>query len=120
MEAVRSAGFATVKLGFESLGHLGCDYGWVANWIAQCQNVSQPRVPPFLPNCENREQRAAMPNCENTEERGAKGLIHLLLYGGHFGHFTSPRIFGSLAAVMFNGIKKEDIDYFPYEEGTWR
>ncbi|CAL8163924.1 unnamed protein product [Prunus armeniaca] len=78
MEAVRSAGFATVKLGFESLGHLGCDYGWVANWIAQCQNVSQPRVPPFLANCENRE------------ERGAKGLIHLLLYGGHFGHFTSP------------------------------
>ena len=90
MEAVCSVGFAMVKLGFQSLGHLGCDYGWVANWIAQCQNVSQPRVHPFLPNCENREQRAAMPNCENTEERGAKGLIHLLLYGGHFGHFTSP------------------------------
>lgn len=29
-------------------------------------------------------------------------------------------IFASLAALMFNGVKKEDIDYSPYEDGEWR
>lgn len=29
-------------------------------------------------------------------------------------------IFASLAAVMFNSVRKEDIDYSPYEEGEWR
>ncbi|KAH0989341.1 hypothetical protein GBA52_000824 [Prunus armeniaca] len=29
-------------------------------------------------------------------------------------------IFASLAALMFNCVKKEDIDYSPYEEGEWR
>ncbi|CAL2238190.1 unnamed protein product [Prunus armeniaca] len=59
MEAMRSTGFATVKLRFQILGHLGYDYGWVANWIAQWQHVSQPGVPPFLANCENREERCS-------------------------------------------------------------
>lgn len=29
-------------------------------------------------------------------------------------------IFASLAALMFNSVRKEDIDYSPYEEGEWR
>ncbi|TXG52900.1 hypothetical protein EZV62_022069 [Acer yangbiense] len=29
-------------------------------------------------------------------------------------------IFASLAALMFNCVRKEDIDYSPYEEGEWR
>ncbi|CAK9171730.1 unnamed protein product [Ilex paraguariensis] len=28
-------------------------------------------------------------------------------------------IFASLAALMFNCVRKEDIDYSPYEEGEW-
>ncbi|MQM11955.1 hypothetical protein Taro_044866, partial [Colocasia esculenta] len=31
-----------------------------------------------------------------------------------------PGIFASLAALMFNCVKKDDIDYSPYEEGEWR
>ncbi|XP_078444760.1 transmembrane 50A-like protein [Wolffia australiana] len=31
-----------------------------------------------------------------------------------------PGIFASLAALMFNGVKKEDMDYSPYEDGEWR
>ncbi|KAK2659597.1 hypothetical protein Ddye_006130 [Dipteronia dyeriana] len=31
-----------------------------------------------------------------------------------------PGIFASLAALMFNCVRKEDIDYSPYEEGEWR
>jgi hypothetical protein len=29
-------------------------------------------------------------------------------------------IFASFAALMFNCVRKEDIDYSPYEEGEWR
>ncbi|KAL4583326.1 hypothetical protein LXL04_007896 [Taraxacum kok-saghyz] len=29
-------------------------------------------------------------------------------------------IFASLAALMFNCVRREDIDYSPYEEGEWR
>ena len=29
-------------------------------------------------------------------------------------------IFASIAALMFNCVNKEDIDYSPYEEGEWR
>lgn len=29
-------------------------------------------------------------------------------------------IFASLASLMFNCVKKDDIDYSPYEEGEWR
>jgi len=29
-------------------------------------------------------------------------------------------IFASLAALMFNCVRKEDIDYSPYDEGEWR
>ncbi|CAL8997232.1 unnamed protein product [Prunus brigantina] len=36
-----------------------------------------------------------------------------------FVHYL-PGIFASLAALMFNCVKKEDIDYSPYEEGEWR
>ncbi|KAH1255913.1 Transmembrane protein 50 [Glycine max] len=31
-----------------------------------------------------------------------------------------PGIFASLAALMFNCVRKEDIDYSPYDEGEWR
>ncbi|XP_071711799.1 uncharacterized protein [Rutidosis leptorrhynchoides] len=31
-----------------------------------------------------------------------------------------PGIFASLAALMFNCVRREDIDYSPYEEGEWR
>uniref|UniRef100_A0A2P2KJQ1 Uncharacterized protein MANES_18G073000 n=1 Tax=Rhizophora mucronata TaxID=61149 RepID=A0A2P2KJQ1_RHIMU len=31
-----------------------------------------------------------------------------------------PGIFASMAAVMFNCVKRVDIDYSPYEEGEWR
>ncbi|KAK4352683.1 hypothetical protein RND71_028201 [Anisodus tanguticus] len=30
-----------------------------------------------------------------------------------------PGIFASLAALMFNCVRKEDIDYSPYDEGEW-
>ncbi|XP_057469039.1 uncharacterized protein LOC130758213 isoform X3 [Actinidia eriantha] len=30
-----------------------------------------------------------------------------------------PGIFASLAALMFNCVRREDIDYSPYEEGEW-
>ncbi|KAL0438024.1 UNVERIFIED_CONTAM: hypothetical protein Slati_2285400 [Sesamum latifolium] len=36
-----------------------------------------------------------------------------------FVHYL-PGIFASLAALMFNCVRKEDIDYSPYEEGEWR
>lgn len=29
-------------------------------------------------------------------------------------------IFATFAALMFNCVRKEDIDYSPYEEGEWR
>lgn len=29
-------------------------------------------------------------------------------------------IFASLSALMFNCVRKEDIDYSPYDEGEWR
>jgi len=29
-------------------------------------------------------------------------------------------IFASLAGLMFNCVRKEDIDYSPYDEGEWR
>ncbi|KAM7255919.1 hypothetical protein ACFE04_011660 [Oxalis oulophora] len=35
-----------------------------------------------------------------------------------FVHYL-PGIFASLAALMFNCVKKEDIDYSPYDEGEW-
>ncbi|KAH1245309.1 Transmembrane protein 50 [Glycine max] len=31
-----------------------------------------------------------------------------------------PGIFASFAALMFNCVRKEDIDYSPYDEGEWR
>ncbi|KAG6774191.1 hypothetical protein POTOM_021542 [Populus tomentosa] len=31
-----------------------------------------------------------------------------------------PGIFASIASLMFNCVRKEDIDYSPYEEGEWR
>ncbi|CAE5959394.1 unnamed protein product [Arabidopsis arenosa] len=31
-----------------------------------------------------------------------------------------PGIFASLGALMFNCVRKEDIDYSPYDEGEWR
>ncbi|XP_054796347.1 uncharacterized protein LOC129301782 [Prosopis cineraria] len=31
-----------------------------------------------------------------------------------------PGIFASLVALMFNCVRKEDIDYSPYDEGEWR
>ncbi|MFS7983653.1 hypothetical protein Hanom_Chr11g00977021 [Helianthus anomalus] len=31
-----------------------------------------------------------------------------------------PGIFASLAALMFNCVRRDDIDYSPYEEGEWR
>lgn len=34
--------------------------------------------------------------------------------------FAAPLISPSLAALMFNGVRREDIDYSPYEEGEWR
>ena len=49
MEAVPS-GFAAPKLGSQIWGHLGYDDGWVANWIAQWEHVSQPGVPPIVAN----------------------------------------------------------------------
>ncbi|XP_073043668.1 uncharacterized protein [Primulina eburnea] len=36
-----------------------------------------------------------------------------------FVHYL-PGIFASLAALMFNCVKKEDIDYSPYDEGELR
>ncbi|XP_010277682.1 PREDICTED: transmembrane protein 50 homolog isoform X1 [Nelumbo nucifera] len=36
-----------------------------------------------------------------------------------FVHYL-PGIFASLAALMFNCVKRDDIDYSPYEEGEWR
>ncbi|KGN50994.1 hypothetical protein Csa_008144 [Cucumis sativus] len=36
-----------------------------------------------------------------------------------FVHYL-PGIFASFAALMFNCVRKEDIDYSPYEEGEWR
>ncbi|GER37776.1 transmembrane protein 50a, partial [Striga asiatica] len=36
-----------------------------------------------------------------------------------FVHYL-PGIFASLAALMFNCVRKDDIDYSPYEEGEWR
>ncbi|KAK4767298.1 hypothetical protein SAY86_015048 [Trapa natans] len=36
-----------------------------------------------------------------------------------FVHYL-PGIFSSLAALMFNCVRKEDIDYSPYDEGEWR
>ncbi|XP_057532360.1 uncharacterized protein LOC130810354 isoform X1 [Amaranthus tricolor] len=36
-----------------------------------------------------------------------------------FVHYL-PGIFASLAALMFNCVRKEDIDYSPYDEGEWR
>ncbi|XP_038716900.1 uncharacterized protein LOC120010239 isoform X2 [Tripterygium wilfordii] len=35
-----------------------------------------------------------------------------------FVHYL-PGIFASIAAVMFNCVRKEDIDYSPYDEGEW-
>lgn len=29
-------------------------------------------------------------------------------------------IFASLAALMFNCVRREDIDYSPYDDGEWR
>lgn len=29
-------------------------------------------------------------------------------------------IFASLAALMFNCVRKDDIDYSPYDDGEWR
>lgn len=34
--------------------------------------------------------------------------------------FFIKGIFASLAALMFNCVRKEDIDYSPYDEGEWR
>lgn len=31
-----------------------------------------------------------------------------------------PGIFASLAALMFNCVRREDIDYSPYDDGEWR
>ncbi|XVF64659.1 hypothetical protein PTKIN_Ptkin09bG0185700 [Pterospermum kingtungense] len=31
-----------------------------------------------------------------------------------------PGIFSPIAALMFNCVRKDDIDYSPYEEGEWR
>jgi len=36
-----------------------------------------------------------------------------------FVHYL-PGFFASFAALMFNCVRKEDIDYSPYEEGEWR
>ncbi|CAN0880562.1 Transmembrane protein 50A [Linum grandiflorum] len=36
-----------------------------------------------------------------------------------FVHYL-PGIFASFAALMFNCVRKEDIDYSPYDEGEWR
>ncbi|KMZ76404.1 putative Transmembrane protein 50a [Zostera marina] len=36
-----------------------------------------------------------------------------------FVHYL-PGIFASFAALMFNCVKKDDMDYSPYEEGQWR
>ncbi|PIN15848.1 putative membrane protein [Handroanthus impetiginosus] len=36
-----------------------------------------------------------------------------------FVHYL-PGIFASLSALMFNCVRKEDIDYSPYDEGEWR
>ncbi|KAA8538558.1 hypothetical protein F0562_028248 [Nyssa sinensis] len=36
-----------------------------------------------------------------------------------FVHYL-PGIFASLAALMFNSVRREDIDYSPYEDGEWR
>ncbi|KAL2893014.1 Transmembrane protein 50-like protein [Bienertia sinuspersici] len=35
-----------------------------------------------------------------------------------FVHYL-PGLFASLAALMFNCVRKEDIDYSPYDEGEW-
>lgn len=34
--------------------------------------------------------------------------------------FLIKGIFASFAALMFNCVRKEDIDYSPYDEGEWR
>ncbi|GMI89613.1 hypothetical protein HRI_002630600 [Hibiscus trionum] len=31
-----------------------------------------------------------------------------------------PGIFASIAALMFNCVRREDIDYSPYDDGEWR
>ncbi|KAG4163600.1 hypothetical protein ERO13_D01G181900v2 [Gossypium hirsutum] len=36
-----------------------------------------------------------------------------------FVHYL-PEIFASIAALMFNCVRKDDIDYSPYDEGEWR
>ncbi|KAB2046232.1 hypothetical protein E1A91_D01G220300v1 [Gossypium mustelinum] len=36
-----------------------------------------------------------------------------------FVHYL-PEIFASIAALMFNCVGKDDIDYSPYDEGEWR
>ncbi|KAK4387294.1 hypothetical protein Sango_2336000 [Sesamum angolense] len=36
-----------------------------------------------------------------------------------FVHYL-PGIFASVSALMFNCVRKEDIDYSPYEDGEWR
>ncbi|MBA0607813.1 hypothetical protein Godav_020077 [Gossypium davidsonii] len=36
-----------------------------------------------------------------------------------FVHYL-PGIFASIAALMFNCVRKDDIDYSPYDEGEWR
>ncbi|MBA0823981.1 hypothetical protein Goarm_020672 [Gossypium armourianum] len=35
-----------------------------------------------------------------------------------FVHYL-PGIFASIAALMFNCVRKDDIDYSPYDEGEW-
>lgn len=41
-------------------------------------------------------------------------MIRLFVVVGFVGFFAS------FAALMFNCVRKEDIDYSPYEEGEWR
>ncbi|MBA0677188.1 hypothetical protein Goari_018607, partial [Gossypium aridum] len=36
-----------------------------------------------------------------------------------FVHYL-PGIFASIAALMLNCVRKDDIDYSPYDEGEWR
>lgn len=42
------------------------------------------------------------------------------LYGSSLLLFIYLGIFASIAALMFNCVRKEDIDYSPYDEGEWR
>ncbi|KAJ6685472.1 hypothetical protein OIU79_015503 [Salix purpurea] len=46
-------------------------------------------------------------------------IIFLISVNVSFVHYL-PGIFASIAALMFNCVRKEDIDYSPYEEGEWR